>query len=123
MSSQVYILSLSPCVIDCHATARCGRSQNFANTPWAACLKPVNRKCPHNFTKLYYPGTLNLCTEYDIVRCLLTPVINLQVINIVFFKKSYLCLLLFPVPYKSIPHCKGKLNFQKKKIISVSGKP
>ena len=77
LSSQVYILSLSSCVIDRHVTARCSRSQNFANTQWAACLKPVNGKCPQNFRKLDYPGTRNLCVEYDTVCCLLTPVINL----------------------------------------------
>ena len=82
LSSQIYILPLYSFAVDRHVTAKCGRSQNFANTPWAACLKHVNGKCPHNFIKLDFPGRLNLCADDRLVCCLITPVINFQVIKL-----------------------------------------
>ena len=76
--------SHSPCsAIDRHVTAKCGLSQNFANTPWAACLKPVNGKCPNNFKTLDDPdgNSMYKACGSSMVCCLLTPVVNLQVIT------------------------------------------
>ena len=83
-TSKWGLFSHSPCsAIDRHVTAKCGLSQNFANTPWAACLKPVNGKCPNNFKTLDDPAgnSMYKACGSSMVCCLLTPVVNLQVIT------------------------------------------